>query len=53
MNDKYRGGLNDLIVIEDNRFLVTKYKPYADPKEGRSKAQLIDILSTFFVWVTK
>jgi hypothetical protein len=37
MDDKYNGILNDLIVIEDKRFIITKYMPLTDPKEGRSK----------------
>ena len=32
MDEKYNGILNDLIVVEDNRFLITKYLPYPDPK---------------------
>lgn len=35
MDDKYIGILNDLIVIEDNRLLVTKWMPLTDPKNGR------------------
>lgn len=48
MNEKYTGILNDLIVIEDNRFLVTTYMPLPDPKYGRHTATAMHILKTLF-----
>lgn len=34
MEDQYIGSLNDLIVINNTRFLTTVSMPYPDPKEG-------------------
>ena len=52
MDDKYRGILNDLIVIEDDRFLITKEMPYADPIEGRQHVSAIELFKTLFFWIT-
>ncbi|CAK75411.1 unnamed protein product (macronuclear) [Paramecium tetraurelia] len=53
MDDKYNGILNDLILIEDNRFLITKYMPYTDPKEGRHQITPLHLLKTVFLWVSQ
>jgi hypothetical protein len=44
MDDKYRGILNDLIVIENDRFLITKELPYPDPIEGRQHVPAIELI---------
>ncbi|CAK69387.1 unnamed protein product (macronuclear) [Paramecium tetraurelia] len=53
MDENYNGVLNDLIVIEDNRFLITKYLPYADPKEGRSEMAPSHFIKTLFIWISQ
>lgn len=52
MDEKYNGILNDLIVIEDNRYLITKYMPYADPKNGRSEMAFSNLIKTLFIWIS-
>lgn len=34
MDPKYNGGLNDLIVVSDNRFLITNWMPMPDAING-------------------
>jgi hypothetical protein len=34
MDSQYIGTLKDLIVLNDERFLITKLMPYTDPIEG-------------------
>ncbi|CAD8097748.1 unnamed protein product [Paramecium primaurelia] len=53
MDDKYNGILNDLIVIEDNRYLITKYLPYADPRQGRSEMAPSHFIKTLFIWISQ
>ncbi|CAD8184340.1 unnamed protein product [Paramecium pentaurelia] len=53
MDEQYTGILNDLIVIEDNRFLITTYMPLPDPKQGRHTADAMHILKTLFYQLTK
>ncbi|CAD8128824.1 unnamed protein product [Paramecium sonneborni] len=53
MDEKYNGILNDLIVIEDNRFFINKYMPYTDPIEGRHKITPFHLIKTIFVWISK
>lgn len=36
MGQQYTGTLKDLIVVSENRFLITKLMPYTDPIEGYS-----------------
>ncbi|CAD8203420.1 unnamed protein product [Paramecium octaurelia] len=44
MDDKYNGKLNDLILIEDNRYLITKYMLYTDPNELRHQITALHLL---------
>lgn len=53
MGSEFTGIENDLIVIEDDRFLVTTYMPLPDPIEGRHKASISHTAKTFFYWLTK
>ncbi|CAD8092875.1 unnamed protein product [Paramecium sonneborni] len=53
MDEQYTGILNDLVVIEDNRLLITTYMPLPDPKEGRHKANALHIIKTLFYQLTK
>ncbi|CAK85542.1 unnamed protein product (macronuclear) [Paramecium tetraurelia] len=53
MGEQYTGILNDLVVIDDNRFLITTYMPLPDPKQGRSAAGAMHILQTLFYQLTK
>lgn len=50
---EYTGTLKDLIVISDNRFLITKLMPYVDPLEGRKEWTIWDNLKNLIILILK
>lgn len=53
MGQENIGTLNDVLVVSDNRLLVTRSQPYADSVDGRQKQTLLEKIKTFYLAWTK